>query len=164
MSLKLKERLYLLSGDQVMMNLWTAQLAGGWLTGRWLMGIWPGTWNQGAKAATSSGLALPVHVLGLWCSSIHLAFFQSVFLFSFWGGTIPKTDPGGSRLCLEVPGLATKGRKTERQKGYTAKWDDNRRAIYLQFKEKQGACWSQTREDFLSHRFNIMHCLDICRS
>lgn len=121
MSLKRQERLYLLSGYQVMMNLWTAQLAGGWLMGRWLMGIRPGARNQGAKAAKSSGLALPVHALGPWCSSIHLAFLQSVFLFSLWGGTIPKTDPGG-RLYLEVPGLATRGRKTERQKSYIAKW------------------------------------------
>lgn len=140
-----------------MMNLWTAQLAGGWLTGRWLLGIWPGTRNQGAKAATSSGLALPVHVLRLWCSSIHLAFFQSVFLFTFWGGTIPKTDPGG-RLCLEVPGLATKGKKTERQKGYTAKWDNNRRAIYLQFKKKKGTFWSLLKQGKTACHTDLILC------
>lgn len=91
-------------------------------------------------------------------SSIHLAFFQSVFLFTFWGGTIPKTDPGG-RLCLEVPGLATKGKKTERQKGYTAKWDNNRRAIYLQFKKKKGTFWSLLKQGKTACHTGLILCI-----
>lgn len=164
MSLKRQERLCLLSGDQVMMNLWTAQLVGGWLMGRWLMGIRPGAWNQGAKAAKSSGLALPVHALGPRCSSIHLAFLQSVFLFSLWGGTIPKTDPGG-RLYLEVPGLATRGRKTERQKSYIAKWWwQESHLSSIQRKARCILVSIQTRENCLPYRFNTMHCLDIYRA